>query len=526
MVNSNPETVSTDYDTSDLLFFEPLTLEDTLNVIERLNGGGIDTPTRSGGVVGVLVQFGGQTPLNLAHGLVAAGVPLIGTGLDSIDLAEDRDRFKAMLDELGLRQPESGIAFSLEEALDVAERIGYPVLVRPSYVLGGRGMETCFDRASLQRYMKSAVDVSELAHAPVLIDCFLSEAVEVDIDVIADFAPHHATASSQLTLAGDPPQALVCGVMEHTEEAGIHSGDSMCTIPPHVLGPALRERIKDQARRLAARLSVRGLMNVQMAVKDDEVFILEVNPRASRTVPYVAKSKGVPWARLGAKVMMGASLEQLGATEVPDSGFYSVKVPVFPFERFHGVDVILGPEMRSTGEVMGMHRALPVAMAKALMGAGMTLPTEGNVFLSVRDDDKEKCIDIVRMLVSMGFTVFTTGGTNALMALHSVHTVALRKISEGARPNILDKIANGEIQLIINTATRKGADTDEGKIRAMAVRAGVPMITTTTGARAAVGAIAALRAGEWSVAAIQDYFPGLARPAVEPRVAAAAVTGC
>jgi carbamoyl-phosphate synthase large subunit len=516
MINSNPETVSTDYDTSDLLFFEPLTLEDTLNVIERLNGGGIDVADRAGGVVGVIVQFGGQTPLNLAHGLVAAGVPLIGTGLASIDAAEDRDQFKSMLDELGMKQPPSGIAHSLDEAVAIASRIGFPVLVRPSYVLGGRGMETCFDESSLRRYMREAVDVSELVDAPVLIDKFLSEAIEVDVDVVADFAPHPDTAPTQISIPDSKPQALVCGVMEHIEEAGVHSGDSSCTIPPYSLPKSIVRRIKDHARTLAQHLHVRGLMNVQMAVKDEEVYILEVNPRASRTVPFVAKAKGVPWASAAAKVMMGASLRALNITEVPDAGFYAVKEPVFPFNRFPGVDVILGPEMRSTGEVMGAHRSLPVALAKAMMGGGISLPTGGNVFLSVRDSDKTHVPEIARSLVSMGFTVFTTAGTRDMLLQHSIETELLRKISEGARPNILDKIANGEIQLILNTATRKGADTDEGRIRAYAVRAGVPMITTIAGARAAVQAIAALRAGAWSVAAVQDYFPHLARPTTRP----------
>ncbi len=526
MINSNPETVSTDYDTSDLLFFEPLTLEDTLNIMERLNGGGIDVPSRTGGVVGVIVQFGGQTPLNLAHGLVAAGVPLIGTGLASIDAAEDRDRFKAMLDELGLQQPANGIARSLDEAVAIAARIGYPVLVRPSYVLGGRGMETCFDEASLRRYMREAVDVSDLADAPVLIDKFLSEAIEVDVDVIADYTPvvnpptepgmkgprlHPRVHPLAPGAAGG--RALVCGVMEHIEEAGVHSGDSSCTIPPYSLPRSIVDQIKDQSRRLAQRLSVRGLMNVQVAVKDEEIYIIEVNPRASRTVPFVAKAKGVAWALEAAKVMMGASLDELGIEEVPHAGFYAVKEPVFPFNRFPGVDVILGPEMRSTGEVMGAHRSLPVALAKAHMAASIALPTTGNVFLSVRDSDKPHVPDIARALVSMGFTVFTTRGTHEMLHAYSVDTQVLRKIKEGARPNILDKIANNEIQLILNTATRTGAHTDEGRIRATAVRAGVPMITTITGARAAVQAIAALRGGAWSVAAIQDYFPHLARPA-------------
>ncbi len=517
MINSNPETVSTDYDTSDLLFFEPLTLEDTLNVMERLNGGGIDRPDRSGGVVGVIVQFGGQTPLNLAHGLVAAGVPLIGTGLESIDLAEDRDRFKALLDELGFKQPASGIAYSLDEAVSIAQQIGYPVLVRPSYVLGGRGMETCFDEEALRRYMRTAVDVSDLASAPVLVDKFLSEAIEVDVDVIADFEPNQSSASRQINNQSPNPRALVCGVMEHIEEAGVHSGDSACTIPPYSLSPSIVREIKRQARTLAERLGVRGLMNAQLAVKDDTIYILEVNPRASRTIPFVSKSKGISWSRLAAKVMMGASLEQLGISEVPDTGFYSVKEVVLPFAKFPGVDVILGPEMRSTGEVMGMHRSLPVALAKAMMAAGVTLPTQGNVFLSVRDSDKPHCVEIARLLVSMGFTVFTTGGTHELLKQHSIDTEVLRKVSEGARPNILDKIANGEIHLILNTPTRKGAHTDEGRIRAMAVRANVPMITTITGARTAVQAIAALRAGAWSVAAMQDYFPHLTRPPAPPR---------
>ncbi len=512
MINSNPETVSTDYDTSDLLFFEPLTLEDTLNVIERLNGGGVEVPGRPGKVAGCIVQFGGQTPLNLAHGLVAAGVPLIGTGLDSIDLAEDRDRFKAVLEELGMAQPANGIAYSLDEAVAIAKQIGYPVLVRPSYVLGGRGMETCFDEESLRRYMRNAVDVSDLADAPVLIDKFLSEAIEVDVDVVADVGEAEPALARPNQPAAGETQTLVCGVMEHIEEAGVHSGDSTCTIPPYSLRPAVVNRIKSDARRLAKRLNVRGLMNVQMAVKDDEVFVLEVNPRASRTVPFVSKAKGASWAKIAAKTMMGASLAELGAQEIPDSGFFAAKVSVFPFGRFPGVDVILGPEMRSTGEVMGVDRSLPIALAKAQMAAGVRLPVEGNVFVSVRDSDKPHAVDLARTLVSMGFTVYTTRGTHELMRSYSIDTKVLRKISEGARPNILDKIANHEIQLIINTPTRKGAHTDEGKLRAMAVRSDVPMITTLTGARAAIQAISALRAGAWSVAALQDYFPADGSP--------------
>ena len=526
MINSNPETVSTDYDTSDQLFFEPLTLEDVLNIVERLNGGGIDVPDRSGGVVGCVVQYGGQTPLNLAHGLVAAGVPLIGTGLDSIDLAEDRDRFKAVLDELGLVQPANGIAHSIESAIEIASGIGYPVLVRPSYVLGGRGMETCYDEAALKRYMVAAVGASDLNDAPVLIDRFLGDAVEVDVDVVADFEPHEGSRAAMLELSIDAPQALVCGVMEHIEEAGVHSGDSACTIPPYSLSPQIVERIKDQARRLAERLRVRGLMNLQLAVKNGEIFILEVNPRASRTAPFVSKAKGVPWPRLAAKVMMGASLRGLGAAEVPDAGFYAVKESVFPFSKFPGVDVVLGPEMRSTGEVMGADRSLPLAFAKACMGAGVQLPTEGAVFLSVRDEDKNAAVEIARSLRSMGFRVLSTGGTHEHLREFGIHVESLPKISEGLRPNILDLIADGEVSLILNTATRKGADTDEGRIRATAVKAGVTMITTIPGARATVQAIAALRAGEWGVAATQDYFPHLARPRLETGCGSTEPAGC
>ena len=516
MINSNPETVSTDYDTSDQLFFEPLTLEDVLNIVERLNGGGVDIEDRSGGVVGCVVQYGGQTPLNLAHGLVAAGVPIIGTGLDSIDLAEDRDRFKMVLDELGLQQPENGIAHSLDEAVEIASRIGYPVLVRPSYVLGGRGMETCYDEQSLRRYMVAAVGASDLQDAPVLIDRFLGDAVEVDVDVVADFEPHEGSKASMISCSEAPPTALVCGVMEHIEEAGVHSGDSACTIPPYSLAPRIVESIKDQARRLAKRLRVRGLMNLQLAVKDEEIYILEVNPRASRTAPFVSKAKGVPWPHVAAKVMMGASLSDLGIGEVPDSGFYAVKESVFPFSKFPGVDVILGPEMRSTGEVMGADRSLPLAFAKACMAAGLDLPTEGTVFLSVRDGDKPHAVEIARGLRAMDFRVLVTSGTHEHLKSFGVETEPLPKISEGLRPNILDLIADGDVDLILNTATRKGAHTDEGRIRAEAVKAGVTMVTTIPGAKAAVQAITGLRAGNWTVAATQDYFPELARGPLEP----------
>jgi carbamoyl-phosphate synthase large subunit len=518
MINSNPETVSTDFDTSDLLFFEPLTLEDVLNVVERLNGGGIDVPGRSGKVAGVIAQFGGQTPLNLAHGLVKAGVPLVGTGVGSIDEAEDRDRFKAMIEELGLRQPESGIARGLEQAVEIADRIGYPVLVRPSYVLGGRGMETCFDADSLRRYMSSAVIASELADAPVLIDRFLNDAIEVDVDVIADFEPDERSRTSLLPQRSANARAVICGVMEHIEEAGIHSGDSTCTIPHYSLPSVIVRRIKDQALAMAKRLRVRGLMNVQMAVKDDQVFVIEVNPRASRTMPFVSKAKGVPYARLAARVMMGATLDDLGVQETQDQSFFAVKESVFPFSKFPGVDVILGPEMRSTGEVMGADRNLPIAFAKAQMAAGVSLPTEGSVFLSLREGDKRHAADMTRSLQRIGFQVFTTSGTHAELAKQGIQTSLVAKISEGGRPNVLDLVRNRQIHLILNTATRKGGNTDEGSIRAQAVRSGIPIVTTVAGARAAVQAMAALKAGPWQVFAIQDYFPHLTRPPARPAV--------
>ncbi|MFG0330461.1 MAG: carbamoyl-phosphate synthase large subunit [Phycisphaerales bacterium] len=502
MVNSNPETVSTDYDTSDLLFFEPLTLEDTLNLIERLNGGGIDRADRKGGVVGAIVQFGGQTPLNLAHGLVAAGVPLIGTSLDSIDLAEDRDRFRDLLNDVDAKQPASGIARSIDEAVEIAKGIGFPVLVRPSYVLGGRGMEICFDEDALLTYMQAAVGASDLADAPILIDQFLGDAIEVDVDVVADFR-------------NDDPdgQAIVCGVMEHIEEAGVHSGDSTCTIPPYSLPKRTVESIRATARRLAEKLRVNGLMNVQLAVKRDtdpespEVFVLEVNPRASRTVPFVAKAKGIPWAKIAAKVMLGESLTSMGVAESPDTGHYGVKEPVFPFRKFPGVDVVLGPEMRSTGEAMGIDPSLPMAVLKAQMGASIFLPREGNAFLSLRDADKPHAVGFARALLDLGFGVYTSGGTYEFLQQHGIETTPLPKIREGVRPNIIDLISDGKIQLIINTPTRKGAKTDEGKIRASAVRNGVVMITTWPYAASSLRAMRALADGEqWDVFALQDHF--------------------
>ncbi|GMV24123.1 MAG: carbamoyl-phosphate synthase large chain [Phycisphaerae bacterium] len=524
MINSNPETVSTDYDTSDLLFFEPLTLEDTLNVIERLNGRplGHDSTTGRVGtspgrpaagplVHGVIVQFGGQTPLNLAKGLVAAGVPIIGTTVDSIDLAEDRDRFDALLEKLKLHRPPSGIAYSIDEAVKVAEQLGYPVLIRPSYVLGGRGMEICQDEKALLSFIKTAIKASDLEGAPVLIDKFLDGAIELDVDVVADFATAASGGPGAAPVSISSPgassgQALIAGVMQQIEQAGIHSGDSACTLPPASLSKEMVDRIKDVARTLARELRVRGLMNVQMAVKDDKLYIIEVNPRASRTVPFVGKATHMQWPAIAAKVMMGKSLGELGASEIELKNCYAIKESVFPFGKFPGVDVVLGPEMRSTGEVMGFDRDLAVAFAKAQMASGVPLPTSGGVFISVRDADKEAIVPVARTLSELGFTLYTTAGTGEVLTRHGVESVALKKVGTGFRPNVVDLMTDGKITLVINTPTRTGWQTDEGRIRATAVRLGVSMITTATAASAAAGAIRAMKQSGWGVAALQDYI--------------------
>jgi len=499
MINSNPETVSTDYDTSDLLFFEPLTLEDTVNIIERLSGD--DLSIGAGHVLGTVVQFGGQTPLNLAHGLVMAGVPIIGTSVDSIDLAEDRDRFDKVLEKLGLHRPPSGIARSIEEAVKIANRIGYPVLLRPSYVLGGRGMEICNDEKAIRMFIQNALKVSDLDGAPVLIDKFLSSATEVDVDVVAD-----------------GQTAIISGLMEHIEHAGIHSGDSAMSIPPYSLKPALIAEIKRIGTALAKELGVRGLMNLQLAIKHDDadtegnvsdkVYILEVNPRASRTVPFISKAVHVQWPAIAAKVMMGKTLKELGAREVSLVGAYAVKESVFPFAKFPGVDFVLGPEMRSTGEVMGIDRSFPIAFAKSQMAGGMDIPTDparGGVFVSVRDEDKHDIASPVRTLAGLGFTIYATGGTADAVESAGIPVTRLQKIATGARPNVLDLMANKQLAFIINTPTRTGYLTDEGKIRATAVRLNIPMISTLPAAHAIARAIVALRESGWGVAALQDY---------------------
>ena len=480
MVNCNPETVSTDYDTSDRLYFEPLTAEDVIALVRR--------EMEAGQLLGCLVQYGGQTPLKLSQALAEAGIPILGTSADAIDVAEDRERFGALLRRLGIRQPDNGMARSADEAGAIADRIGYPVMIRPSYVLGGRAMEIVYDRAGLGRYMREAVRVS--GQNPVLIDRYLNDAIEVDVDCIAD-----GTA------------VFVAGVMEHIEEAGIHSGDSACALPPYTLSPAVVDEIRAQTEALARALGIRGLMNVQYAVKRDEVYVLEVNPRASRTVPFVAKATGVPVAKIGARVMAGAMLSEFSLDAIASAPHVAVKEAVFPFARFPNVDVMLGPEMRSTGEVMGLAPTFERAFAKAQLGAGVRLPLEGVAFLSVRDGDKRAVLPMARRLLEMGFRLAATRGTARALGEADLMVSIVNKVLEG-RPHCVDAIRSGDIQLVINTAEGAQSVADSYTIRRDALTHGVPHYTTIAGARAAVHAIVALRSGTLEVAPLQSYFRG------------------
>lgn len=477
MVNSNPETVSTDYDTSDRLYFEPLSLENVLDICEK------EKPE------GVIVQFGGQTPLNLARGLEAAGVPIIGTSPESIDLAEDRERFQALVEDIGLKQPEAGMATNLEEAREVANRIGYPVLVRPSYVLGGRAMEIVYDDEALEHYIKNAVEATP--DRPVLVDRYLEHAIEVDVDVLSD-----------------GQRVVIGGVMEHIEEAGVHSGDSCCVLPPHTLSDRIVDRIRKACHELAIRLDVRGLMNVQYAIKNDEVFIIEVNPRASRTVPFVSKAIGRPLAKIAARIMAGETLSDLGIKDEIVPKHFSVKSPVFPFHKFPGCDIILGPEMRSTGEAMGVDGAIGVAFLKAYESAGDHLPEEGMVFVSVKDSDKREIVALAMRLDRLGLGLVATGGTAKILEHHGLPVRRVKKIAEG-RPNITDYIKNQEIRLVINTPSGKGGRTDESKIRGLAVQHRIPCITTMAGAATAVAALEARSRGEVGVRSLQELHAEL-----------------
>ena len=483
MINCNPETVSTDYDTVDRLYVEPLTFEDVSAILER--------EASAGGEVSCVIQFGGQTPLKLALPLQRAGVKILGTSPDSIDLAEDRQRFAKLLWDLGIPQAPSGTATSREEARAVAASIGFPVVVRPSYVLGGRAMAIVYDQAGLDRYMSGAVDASP--EHPVLVDRFLEDAVELDVDAVAD------TTGA----------VVIGGIMEHIEEAGIHSGDSSCVVPPYKVTDRHLAVIRDCTRRIARALSVIGLMNVQFAIKDDTVYVLEVNPRASRTVPYLSKATGVPLAKVAARVMVGRTLAEQGLVEDLDVAGVFVKTPVFPFVRFPGVDTLLGPEMKSTGEVMGGALSFGSAFAKAQIGAGQRLPVEGTVFISVNNDDKANALPIARDLAALGFTLVATRGTAAYFRAHGVDAGVAFKINEG-RPHVADRILNGEIHLVINTPLGRESFFDDVTVRRVAMLHGVPCITTLTGASAAVAGIRALRSEGLTVRAIQEYHAGIA----------------
>jgi carbamoyl-phosphate synthase large subunit len=482
MINCNPETVSTDYDTADRLYFQPLTFEDVMAVIE--------TERSAGGDVSCLVQFGGQTPLKLALALQSAGVRILGTSPDSIDLAEDRKRFSALLESLEITQPASGTATSRAEARDVAAEIGFPVVVRPSYVLGGRGMAIVYDVNTLDRYMTNAVDASP--EHPVLVDKFLEDAFEFDVDAIAD-----ATGA-----------VVIGGIMEHIEEAGIHSGDSSCVVPPFICPELHLATIRDYTRRVARALKVIGLMNVQYAIKDDVVYVLEVNPRASRTVPYLSKAAGVSLAKIAAKVMTGRTLAELGFTEDIQVAGVFVKSPVFPFVRFPGVDTILGPEMKSTGEVMGGSTSFGVAFAKAQLSVGQRLPERGTAFVSVNNDDKANLLPIARDLAELGFHLIATRGTAAYLRAYGLEVDVIYKVNEG-RPNIADEIVNRKVDLVVNTPLGRESFFDDRTVRRAAMMHQVPCITTLTGAAAAVSAIRALREQGLGVRALQDYYAGI-----------------
>ncbi|MEP2944495.1 MAG: carbamoyl-phosphate synthase large subunit [Hyphomicrobiales bacterium] len=477
MINCNPETVSTDYDTSDRLYFEPLTTEDVLEVLR--------TEQQAGTLHGVIVQFGGQTPLKLANDLEAAGIPILGTTPDAIDLAEDRDRFQALLNDLDLKQPNNGIARSRDEAKTIIDRIGYPAVIRPSYVLGGRGMEIVRDDAHFERYINEAVIVS--GDTPVLIDSYLTNATEIDVDCLCD---------------GE--DTFVCGIMEHIEEAGIHSGDSACSLPPHSLPDDIIEALKEQTRAMALALKVGGLMNVQFAVKDDTIYVIEVNPRASRTVPFVAKTIGESIAKIAARIMAGEKLASFNLSDKPLS-HVAVKEAVFPFARFPGVDTVLGPEMRSTGEVMGLDKSFPIAFAKSQLGAGANVPTSGNVFVSIRSNDKPLILDAMKLLQKTGFKIIATSGTQSYLQEHGIDAKRINKVLEG-RPHVVDAIKNGEIQLVFNTTEGSKALADSRSLRQAALLNKVPYYTTLSGSVAAAQGIEAYANDDVEVRSLQSYF--------------------
>ncbi len=474
MVNCNPETVSTDYDTSDRLYFEPLTVEDVMNIVYKENP------------IGAIVQFGGQTPLNISGALARKGLKILGTSPESIDVAEDRKLFQQMIKKLKLIQPDNDTATSFDEAKEVAGRIGYPVVVRPSFVLGGRAMEIVYDEKNLSDYMAKAVEASP--ERPILVDKFLEDAIEVDVDAIAD---------------GET--CVIGGILEHIEEAGIHSGDSAMVLPPHTLGKDILDTIRKNTVAMAMELKVKGLMNVQYAVKNNIVYVLEVNPRASRTVPFVSKAIGVALAKLATKIMLGKTLKELGFTKEKKVNCVAVKESVFPFIKFPGVDAVLGPEMRSTGEVMGIDATFGAAYAKSQIAAGQKLPKEGNVFISVKNQDKRNIVFVTKKLADLGFNIMATSGTADALKSNDIEVQVLPKVSEG-RPNVLDFIKDGKLHLIINTPSGKATKADEIKIRSHATLYHVPLITTVSGAQASVNGIEhMIKKPNVSVKSLQEY---------------------
>jgi carbamoyl-phosphate synthase large subunit len=498
MINCNPETVSTDYDTSDRLYFEPLTTEDVLEILRK--------EKQNGTLAGVIVQFGGQTPLKLAKGLQDADIPILGTSVESIDLAEDRDQFKRLLDKLHLKQPKNGIAYSVEQSRLVAAELGLPLVVRPSYVLGGRAMAIIRDESAFDDYLLGTLpslvpsDVKArypndktgqinmvLGRNPLLFDRYLADAIEVDVDCLCD-----------------GKDVFICGIMEHIEEAGIHSGDSACSLPPRSLSPEMIAQLEEQTKRMALALNVGGLMNVQYALKDGEIYVLEVNPRASRTVPFVAKVVGQPIAKIASRIMAGESLASFNLRPAVND-HVAVKESVFPFARFPGVDTVLGPEMRSTGEVIGLDRSFDIAFAKSQLGGGTKVPRSGNVFISVRDVDKARVVDTARLLADLGFSLTATGGTARFLQEQGLSAAKVNKVSEG-RPHIVDAIKNGSIQLVFNTTEGTQALTDSRSLRRAALLHKVPYYTTLAGAIAATQGIKAYIAGDLEVRALQDYF--------------------
>ncbi|MDP7013320.1 MAG: carbamoyl-phosphate synthase large subunit [Verrucomicrobiota bacterium] len=482
MVNSNPETVSTDYDTSDKLFFEPLTLEDVLHIYEREK------------CWGAIAQFGGQTPLNLALDLQANGVNIIGTSPQSIERAEDREMFADMLHKLDIPQPPNGLATNETEALEASARLSYPVLVRPSFVLGGRAMQIVYSDDELRHYMRTAVEASP--ERPVLVDKFLEDAIEVDVDCIADVGLHDDPANATVVIGG---------MLEHVEFAGVHSGDAAMVLPPHTLSAELMDTLRRYSDAMARELKVTGLMNVQYAIKDGIVYVLEVNPRASRTVPFVSKAIGQPLAKLAAKVMTGRTLKELGFTGELTPEYWAVKESVFPFNRFHGQDILLSPEMKSTGEVMGLDTDLGTAYAKSQMASGGSLPLEGRVFISVSDAHKDEVAGLAKRFADLGFKLVSTTGTAAVLAKAGLEVESVPKLAEG-RPNTVDLLKNNEIQLVINTPSGQAPRADEIKIRTTAVYTNTPIMTTIGSAKAAAEGIAALKQNGYGVQPLQDYL--------------------